>query len=178
MIDGAYITGKLGIEESELEKYVELIPEAVSIAEGLVKRALNSKKRETFLDGSGCDQIVLPYYPVSDVVLNIDIERLFEAETEILPADYFVDNSTGILTLLDGIFPSKKCCIKVTYMSGYNPVPERLKEAILEIVKWLQSRLSNYGDGIGRRDVGADGISSTSEMVVPLHVKRILEGFQ
>lgn len=178
MIDGAYITKMLKISADNLESYEVFIPEAISIAEGITGRPLAFQQREEFLDGNGCDELNLPFYPVNNVVLNIDSYREFGDETLIDPVDFRVKEDSGIIALFSGVFPLSKGSIKVSFESGYTNPPDRMKEAVVEIVAWLKNRFGSYGDYIGYRDIGGDGLTANTELVPPLNAKRILEGFK
>lgn len=174
MIDWAYVKRMLELSDDSQESYEKVIPTAISIIQRETGRDLVAQDYEKRLSGNGKDYIVLPQYPVNTLELKVDSTRAFTDDSIISNSLYILEEESGIVTLFSDKFPIDIATVKASFNAGFVSVPEDLKEAALEITKWIHNRLDSYGEGIGRRDLGADGMTSTTEMVLPLHVTKTL----
>lgn len=178
MIDWAFIKENLELSDEDLkDSYERHIPTAIKKANIEVGRTLQATDYTLKLCGNGKNFLVLPHYPVNSLELRVDPYREFRDETIIDSSLYDLDPNTGIVTLYSDKFPVEIATIKATFNAGYDPVPEDLKEVLLEIVVWIRGRLYNHGERIGQRDIGVEGMKSSTEMVLPLHVVRSLEKY-
>lgn len=72
-------------------------------------------------------QIFLKYRPIQDIK-SIQTYGINKLPSRTVPEDeYWVDDKTGVITLIKGEFPSHKQSVKVTYTYGYPQVPRNIK---------------------------------------------------
>jgi hypothetical protein len=149
----------------------DLINQATQIAETKTGRKLKARDCTVTLDGPGGDVLLLPEYPVNSVsTVHLDPDRQFGGETEI--TDYYLETAAGLLHY-DAGWGSAPQSVRVTLNAGLEPVPEDLKECVVELVIWLIPR-QRAGVAGQRTIMDAAGLQTELEISMPLHVQRVL----
>lgn len=165
LITVALATEMLGLTEDDssiLEKYIN---QASAIAEQRTRRKLKSRTytSQTF-DGMGSRKILFPEYPLSSVsAISVDGVNVLS-----LVKVY----RYGEIRLTEGVFTEGDQNVVISAVAGYDPVPDDLQDAVLEIVAWNMKRF--VGKGIGIRSESADGVNIGMEIEIPMNAARIL----
>lgn len=156
----------------ETDKFIGLINAASAAANLYTNRLLAGRSHTKTFDGNGKISMLLPEYPVNSVAsLYIDSDRAFGASTQITDFLFYEDGEVYYA----GGFPDIRQSVKVTWNGGYasGSVPEDIKIAIVEIVKWYHGRLEGEAVGVMSM-VNPDGVTTRFEMDIPYSAKRRL----
>ncbi len=138
-----------------------LINAASAYANRRAGRKLRSRAISLRLDGTGCESLTLPEWPISVSDIWIDETRVFAEGEELDPATFHVDEDAGIIRLFDGEFPDTAACVRVDGTLGYAIIPTDLEQAVLECVAANLRRLGSPG-AIGLKNVSVDGATSSA----------------
>ncbi len=164
-----------------IETFVEeLIDQASTIADRIARRTLAAMVHSEIYDGPGRSTLRLNNYPVSSVTsVHIDSARSWGAATEI--TDYFTEDGPGLLHY-DGGFGSLRQSIQVIYTAGFSlgpptEVPADLREAIVELVVWLNYRQAGNAIAV-RATAGIDGVRTEHEISIPMNARRTIESYR
>jgi hypothetical protein len=169
-------------------KYEYLINVASQFASDFTGRTLSAttftNKNLTYQPGYDYCRLILPEYPVNSVTsLNFDPNHIWGASTEITGYELEADN--GIIycnpqTMTPSMsIPTGYNDIQITYNAGYtldSNVPFTLQQAIIEYVKWADTRIG--GQFIGQRFTNYEGINTSFEITVPQNVINLLLPFK
>lgn len=166
------------LRDTDQIRYELLINAASSTANRVADRYLKALDYTSTLDGSGRSSLLLPEYPVNSVsAVRIDTERVFGAESEV--TGYLVYATEGKITLISGSFPSSPQCVEVAYNAGFDPVPEDLKLAVLEVVIYNAKRLGGNAGAVGVRSIaGPDGLNTSYELSIPMNARKVFESYR
>jgi len=166
------------LRDTDKTRYERLINAASKTACRITKRELKAQDYTSILDGNGRDVLLLPEYPVNSVTsLYIDISRTFGDDTE--ETNYLYYEDTGKLVLPYSYFPQYPQCVKVLYNAGFDPIPEDLELAVLEVVLYNAKRLSGDAGTVGIRSIaGADGLNTAYELTIPVNAQRVFESYR
>lgn len=172
-----------GYQATEETKVVDLINIASSRLEAHCKRRLAAQDVILLLDGTGCDTLLVPDYPINSVArLSVDASRSFAAETDIAEEDRSVRGESGMIILYAGSFGTRgaRDVVRMEANVGFDEEDERrsiLRAACLEYVDWMKSRFSAPG-AIGKKgEYSADGVSVSYEVEMPLHIRAMVSEF-
>jgi len=172
-----------GYQADEQNAVENLINIASARMEIHCRRALAARDYVLLLEGTGCDTLILPEYPVNTVTrLSIDSLRTFGTESDVPATGYSLRKGEGTIRLYAGWFGAYQCpdCIHVEFNAGYAPTHPQLpvlQAACCEYVDWLKSRFANPGS-IGKKgEYSADRVSVSYETEMPMHVRSALESF-
>ena len=180
LVDWPTVITYLKLEDTPEEEayYALLINAASNIANKTAKRHLKAKDYDEVLDGSGIDTLVMPGYPVITITkLYVDTARVFGIDTEV--TDYLIYEKSGVLALINSVFPAERQCVKVQFNAGYaaGNVPYDLQVAILETIAWNQKRFSSGTIGVKSMNAG-DGIDTSMELTIPVNAQRVFESYR
>lgn len=114
-----------------------------------------------YYDGDGSQTLYLDHYPVNSVTaLYLDSEGDFGSGTEVSSSDYRLSSEMGRVWLESTFLPYYPQSVKVVYSAGYADVasiPDDLKLAVLDDIKWRFRRWQNNQEGIS--SITIEGIS-------------------
>jgi len=173
----------LGIKDDNIDKD-ELLKSYINAAsQGIneeTKRELRSRTQTEFHTGDSTN-VLIPYqYPITAVTsIHDDLGRDYAAETLIDSDDIVVMNDRLKMTIrLDGSvftngFAHGGNNIQLIYVAGFNPIPNDLRQACLELIKyWFQNTESNRSN-IKTRSAG-DGNITFEIDDWPMYTQRII----
>lgn len=163
------------IETRDDDTLDSLINQASRLAETVTRRKLKSRDLTVVVDAPRSCVLVLPEYPVNSVsALYVDSSRTWDSGA--LVTDYVLDADGGVLYRDHG-WGSARRSVRVEYNAGFETVPEDLQEAVVELVVWLAPRQISGASGNRIRRT-PDGGEMEIEIGIPLHVERILRGYE
>lgn len=104
----------------------QMIEDATGVIDAaLGGRSLAWSTDEVTLDGTGTDRLILPRWPVADVLSVVEIDAEGEEETLVYRDDYTWSES-GILTRC-GRWPCHDRAVRVQYTAGHQLIPSDVK---------------------------------------------------
>ena len=115
-----------------------------------------------YLDGSGGQELRLPYGPVLSVTSVHDSDdRIYASADLVAASDYELYGLESLIRLKDtsshGYWSTGRRAIKVAAVIGFSTVPEDIKHAAgLQVAHWFQGR-----DHVGRKSINQGGGSIT-----------------
>lgn len=166
MIDWAALKQRLSLDESQKDTVVALERAAVAQAERIVQRKLAKQTVTAIIKCSGASA-VLPDFPIHSIA-SLKDEDGDEVEHKL------IDKNAGIVRLPQGSGDRYLTC---EYVGGYDPVPDDIQAAIVEIVSWNIGRYKGNTIGIrGKKFEG--GYDVSLELTIPLNAVRILEAYR
>ena len=138
---------------SEYQSVVETMIDSVSgYVNNYCRRHFIAKDYTEYYDGNGRRTMYLDHFPINSVSsVHIDTESAFGLGTEVAPADYRLHKQIGRLWLENTVFPAYPRSVKVVYNAGYtdaDSIPDDLKLAVLDDIKWRFNRWKNSQEGI------------------------------
>ena len=172
-----------GYDDTEQATVERLINIASAKIEVFTKRQLAARTATLYLDGNGRDALIVPEWPINSVTtLHVDELRTFGSDTLIAAADYYIDAERGIIQLYDDIFSSigQVRVVKLVGNFGYATTHLHysvLNAACLEYVDWLKSRYASRALIGVKSNFTADGMNTSYETEMPLHVREMLRSF-
>jgi uncharacterized phiE125 gp8 family phage protein len=158
----------LRITETSEDSLIESLINAVSDQiENYCRRKL---KEQTYTDeeydGTNSASLLLSQFPVSSIT-SVKIDDVLIDSSE-----YKLRKSTGILIRKNSTWPKDIMNIKVTYVSGYNPVPSDLELACKHMVMfYYKTDISNFSKTFG------EGFMIRPEAFPP-QVRMLLDGYR
>ena len=155
-----------------------IIPKASALAKSICRRTfvdyVNDAKTDVF--ASGADRVYLKEFPVlaiSGVEYSADYGVTYTALTEF--TDYVVDLENGLVhfPLWESV-PQLLNAYKITYTAGFEAVPEDLKVAVMDLVKYYLKQDSAVKS---QRDAGSNTvqIEYITKNTLPSHIQRVFE---
>ncbi len=157
-----------------------LIRDVTALAETYCRRPLiyNASVTE-FGDGRNHGVYQVRRWPIETVAsvhTSTDLPRVYGTdELWVADEDYIVEESSGRIVSTNGSFPRGPKTVQVIYAGGYNPVPEDLKRAAIEIiaVKWQKGIHKHYHiTSTGGNEASITGIRFDD---IPHQAREILE---
>lgn len=133
-----------------------------------------------YLDGSGCDTLRFPVWPVSSITSIYDDPTRGYSSTYLVPStDYTVDGDEGLVVLATtgtwGAFSSAKRAVKATFVAGYATVPDDLKLAACLYVRHLWDLRHTQGRA---SVVEGNATGSMREETIPAAVRELLAPYR
>jgi hypothetical protein len=170
----------LTLDDDREETVRFLLASASAQAEKHAGRPLAAADVELVLDGSGCGELLLPVYPVNSVArLCIDSERRFPPELDLAPGAYGIHKDVGMIRLYDRFFPRLIDCVLFSGSAGYDPVPEDLQQAVIEVVSANLRRFSSTGGQVGVKSFSAGGaVTANYELDIPLSARNLFLSYR
>jgi hypothetical protein len=176
LTDWATVKSLLNLSDDQ-QSFTELLINSASLkANNLTNRYLKAQVKEELFDGQNL--LILSDYPVNTLTdIRLDPLRAFAENTIISSSNYVLYEKEGIVKILYTIIPRLPLCLKVTYNAGFNPVPEDLIQAVIEIVKVNIGRIQ--GNILGVRTQRIDGnISASYELEIPISARQVFESYR
>jgi hypothetical protein len=160
----------LNLEDDQRELIEFLISAASSQAEKIAGRVLAARDVEITLDADGREYL-LPSYPVNETC-SITVN-----ETELQPGEYSVKEQTGILRLKENARGWDAIVYKGNI--GYNPVPEDLQQAVIEMISANIRRFATSGGLVGIKSLAANGAVTTQyELDIPVSSRSVFMSYR
>lgn len=98
-------------------------------------RELARGTRSETRDGNGRSRVFLRQYPIASVSSLTVCGTPVLARSAENPSGYVItDAAAGELSLVGGVFPRGIANLEVSYVAGYDPIPEDLEQAVIELV--------------------------------------------
>lgn len=155
-----------------------IIPKVSELVKNLCRRSFvdNVVTPITWVtDGGMGSRIYVKEYPIitlTDLEHSHDYGQTYEALVEY--TDYVYNKEEGYIEAIGGDFPKTLKGYRITYTGGYTTLPEDLKIAVLDLVKYY---IQNDGavhstKAPGTNSVQIEYITSTS---LPAHIRRVLD---
>ena len=164
-------TFQFKIPSNDVEKtnfYNELIESASSIISNYIGMDYFPTQYTEYMDEIKAGRYVVlkkvPIISVDEVQVNGVISTIVNT----------CDSRTGIIRFEEKL--PEQANIKIIYTAGYETVPNDLKYACVELVQYLQKRMSN--SLVGESSKNIDGGSITIETSMPLNVLHILNRYK
>jgi len=162
----------LHLDDDQQELVEFLISAASAQAEKIADRFLAARDIVLTLDSSGGREILLPSYPVNYIT------RVFKNEDELQPNLYSMRAQAGILRFKERIQRGWDA-IRFEGNIGYDPVPDDLQQAAIEIVSANLRRFAGSGGSVGIKSMSAQGAITTQyEIDVPLSSRSVFMSYR
>lgn len=138
---------------SEYQSVIETMIDSVSEwVNNYCRRNFIAQDYTEYYDGNDRRTLYLDHFPVNSITgLYIDTGSNFGAGTEVAAADYRLHKQFGKIWLENTVFAAYPRSIKVVYNAGYadvDSIPDDLKLAVLDDIKWRFNRWKNSQEGI------------------------------
>jgi uncharacterized phiE125 gp8 family phage protein len=155
------------IDTSEDALFESLINAVSDQIENYCRRKLRERTyTDEEYDGTDNCNLLLSQFPVSSVS-DVKID-----DVSIDPSEYKIRKDTGILVRTNSRWPEGVMNIKVTHVSGYNPVPSDLELACKHMVMfYYKTDISNFSKTFG------EGFMIRPEAFPP-QVRMLLDGYR
>jgi hypothetical protein len=170
----------LHLDDDQRELVEFFISAASSRAEEFAGRFLAARDASLKLDTRGGSELLLPSYPVNRTDrVCIDTGHLFPPANDLPPDAYSVKAEAGILRLYRRHFPRAYEAAYFQGNIGYDPVPEDLQQAVIEIISANLRRFASSGGGIGIKQISANGsITTQYEIDVPVTSRSVFLSYR
>lgn len=122
---------RIAIQGQEDYALGSLLERATSFIENQCNRIFEATSLEETYDGDGTDTLHLRNYPVSSIS---KIENYNDGSWgKVDSSDYRLDSTSGRVLKKSGLWSDGFNNYKVNYTAGFDPVPESLKDLVLEV---------------------------------------------
>lgn len=168
-----------GISSSNSDSQIDfLIPKVSDLVKNYCRRTfvdyVNDTKVETTSGGYG-SKLFMKEYPllsVSSVDYSSDYGQTYTSLVEY--TDYVVDTEEGTIVSLIGDWPKAINGYQISYTAGYETIPEDLKLAVLDLIKYYISNdmAVHSPKAPGTNSVQVEYVTTTA---LPSHIKRVLD---
>lgn len=147
----------------------------------------NGPKVETFTISSSCDSLIfLEESPIISVTTVEERQSQADSYVELVndgtsgKYEYVVDTKTGIITRTSSTriryWPKGFNSVRVTYLAGYDVLPEDLKLACYDLVRYYLQDEYKLNKVAGSNSIVNPGSSSVSNDIgFPDHIRRVLD---
>ena len=154
-----------------------LIPKVSALVKSVCRRSFNDyvdDAKEEYFDGgvSSYSPLESPLLAVTSLEYSEDYGATYTALTEY--TDYVLAKADDTIRLTTGDFPVLINGYKLTYTAGYETLPEDLKIAVLDLVKYYMKNDSaiHSNKAPGTNTVQIEYVTTTS---LPAHIRRVLD---
>jgi len=155
-----------------------IIPKASQLIKTLCRRNFVDNTStpiiEVFDGGLGSRHYVkeYPIINVASVEYSLDYGQTFTASVEYV--DYVVNSTEGYIEAVSGDWPKALKGYRVSYTAGYTTLPEDLKAAALDLVKYY---MQNDGSVHSPKAPGTNSvqIEYITNTALPAHIRRVLD---
>jgi len=162
----------LNLDDSQQELVAFLISAASTQAEKIADRSLAVRDIDTTIDAHGGREYLLPSYPVNS------IQMVLVNDNELQANEYSIKKQTGILRLKEYV-PDGWDAIHFKGNIGYDPVPEDLQQAVIEIVSVNIRRFATSGGTVGIKSFSANGAITTQyELDIPVSARTVFMSYR
>jgi hypothetical protein len=163
----------LNIIDEDREELVKfLISAASSLAEKIAGRPLAARFIDITIDSDGGGEFLLPGYPVNETLM-ITVNG-----SELNAGSYSIRKETGAVRI-KGRVPEGWDVIGFKGNVGYDPVPEDLQQAVIEIISANLRRFSGNGGGVGVKSLAAGGaVTAQYELDIPASSRSVFTAYR
>jgi len=160
----------------------ELINRATARIEGWTLRKLKQRSLTEIYDGPGTAFLRLREFPiVGQPAVYIDANRQFPESSRLRDSDFLIFRESGLLAFvganrLIATWPKGLQNTKVVYTAGYDPVPDDLQYACIELVCGGFFRARQGAQGIISESAGGYSVSWIDGL--PKEVVEILKRYR
>jgi hypothetical protein len=181
---GALITWEkaqelLNLDADQEQLTAFLINAASSQAEQYAGRILAARDVRDIMDTAGGFSVILRSYPVVSVSrVCIDCDHGFPVQLDLAASEYSVISEAGIIRLYNRRFPCGIDSFLFQGRLGYDPVPDDLRQAILECIV---SNMRRIGPGgiTGIKSMSAQGAITTNyEIDIPVSSRNVFASYR
>ena len=169
-----------GINSTTLDDELSvIIPKVSQLVKSICRRTfvdyVNDAKVEYHSGGNF--KIVLKEGPVlrlSDVEYSTDSGATYTSLVEFTDFAHDLEDDTLVSLHASGVFPKGTNAYKITYNAGYEVLPEDLKIAVLDLVKYYQKNdgAIHSPKAPGTNTVQIEYVTTTA---LPAYIKRVLD---
>lgn len=168
-----------GISSTNSDSQIDfLIPKVSDLVKNYCRRTfvdyVNDSKSETTSGGYG-SKLFLKEYPLIQVISVEFSEDYGQTYTELVEfTDFAIDTEEGTIYKIDGEWTKYINGYKITYTAGYETLPEDLKLAVLDLVKYYMTNdmAVHSPKAPGTNSVQIEYVTTTA---LPSHIKRVLD---
>jgi len=162
----------LHLDEEQRETIGFLISAASAQAEKIADRILAARDIDITIDSNGGTDFLLPSYPVNA------IEKLTVNGRELESGSYSVKAQSGILRVRERV-PEGWDAIGFKGNIGYDPVPEDLQQAVIEVISANLRRFNGIGGSVGIKTMSADNMVTTQyELDMPVSSRSVFMSYK
>jgi len=162
----------LNLDDDEQERIEFLITSASSQAEKIADRILAARDVDITIDASGGREYLLPSYPINST------EMVKVNDNELQPNEYSIKAQDGRLRLKN-YAPNGWDAISFKGNIGYNPVPEDLQQAVIEMISANRRRFETSGGLVGIKTMSAGGAVTTQyELDMPISARSVFLSYR
>ena len=162
----------LHLNDDQREVIEFLISAASAQAEKIADRILAARDVDITIDSNGGRDFLLPSYPVNA------IEKLTINGRELESGSYSVKAQAGILRVRERV-PEGWDAVGFKGNIGYDPVPEDLQQAVIEVVSANLRRFNGIGGSVGVKSMSANGAITTQyELDMPVSSRSVFMSYK
>jgi len=162
----------LSLDDDEKERIEFLITSASSQAEKIAGRILAARGVDITIDASGGREYLLPSYPVNST------EMVKVNDNELQPNEYSIKIHDGRLRFKN-YAPNGWDAISFKGNIGYNPIPEDLQQAVIEIISFNRRRFTTSGGIVGVKALETSGAVTTQyELDMPISARSVFLSYR
>lgn len=171
----------LGLTSSNRDSEIDiLIPKVSALVQTYCRRGIIEYATSTVYtqyDNGGHDKIILKETPVLNIISVAQSTDYGQNYTNLVQyTDWILDDNCIVCITSDLIFKSYLRGYKIEYFGGYDPLPEDLKVAVLDLVEYYMK--GNSAVHVNR-DVtpNVTQIQYINSNSFPAHIKRVLDQY-
>ena len=162
----------LNLDDSEQELAEFLISSASAQAEKIADRFLAARDVDITIDAHGGREYLLPSYPVNST------HAVWVNDNELQANEYRIKAQAGILRLKNHS-PNGWDAIRFNGNIGYDPIPEDLQQAVIEIVSANRRRFTTSGGIVGIKSLTAgNAVTTQYEIDIPLTARTVFMSYR
>jgi hypothetical protein len=160
------------IDDDERETVEFLISAASAQAEKIADRVLAARDVDITIDSNGGTDFLLPSWPVNA------IEKVTVNGRELESGGYSVKAQSGILRVRERV-PEGWDAIVFKGNIGYDPVPEDLQQAVIEVISANLRRFKGTGGNVGIKAMSANNMITTQyELDMPVTSRSVFMSYK
>jgi len=179
----------LGLDDRDDSFTLFLSIAATYAAENYCRRRILRKRHTEYFDSVGDNAFFLREYPVREIVsVHEDRCHRFPEASRLDPEHYYctpeildAEDLISTLTLTPPYpLPRGRKSIRVIYTAGYSveEVPPDIKQAVIEIVAWNQTRYRSRRIGSTGSIRGSGREAESLELTIPENARLLLEPYK
>lgn len=142
-------------QDTRVEDFIDAASQHIETA---TQRIIYQKTHTHYFDGKNQSRILLREYPASKPTsVNVDYCWTFGPDTEI--ASTMFDQDNDIFVIHKNVFPLGNRNVKITYVAGYSPIPDDLKQACKMLVELFYSSRNDKRLGVESKSKAGETLS-------------------
>jgi hypothetical protein len=162
----------LHLDDDQRETIEFLISAASAQAEKIADRILAARDVDITIDSNGGTDFLLPSWPVNLV------EKVTVKGRELKVGGYSLKERSGILRVRERV-PEGWDAIGFKGNLGYDPVPEDLQQAVIEVISANLRRFNGPGGNVGIKAMSANNMITTQyELDMPISSRSVFMSYK